>query len=74
MSLQAEYDLIMPQYTTKLLLHSTSKFYKQGDKSSKLLTHWLRQISASQLIPRIETGSGVTSDPLEINKTFYGIL
>lgn len=32
--------------------------------------HRLRQISASKLIPQIETGSGVTSDPLEINKTF----
>lgn len=70
MTLQAEYDLIMSQYTTELLLHSRSNFYEQGEKTSKLLAHRLRQISASQLIPQIETGSGVTSDPFEINKTF----
>ena len=64
-TLQAEYDLVMSQYTTELLLHSRSKFYEQGDKTSKLLAHRLRQISASQLIPQIETGAGVTSDPLE---------
>ena len=73
-TLQAEYDLVMSEYTTELLLHSRSKFYEQGDKTSKLLAHRLRQISASQLIPQIETGAGVTSDPLEINKNFYGIL
>ena len=70
MTLQAEYDLVMSQYTTELLLYSRSKFYEQGDKTCKLLAHRLRQISASQLIPQIETGAGVTSDPLEINKTF----
>lgn len=68
--MQAEYDLIISQHTTELLLHSRSKFYKQGDKTSKLLEQRLHQISVSQLIPQIETGSGVTSDPLEINKTF----
>ncbi len=45
-SLQAEYDLIMTQYTSELLLHSRSKFYEQGDKTSKLLAHRLSQISA----------------------------
>lgn len=51
-------------------LPNTIRFYEQGDKTSKLLAHRLRQISASQLIPQIDTGSGVTSDPLEMNKTF----
>lgn len=72
MTLQVEYDLITSQHTIELLLHSRSKFYEQGVKTSKLLAHRLRQISASQLIPQIETGSGITSDPLEINKTFQG--
>ena len=66
-TLQVEYDLITSQHTADLLLHSRSKFYEQGDKTTKLLAHRLRQISASQLIPQIETGSGVISDPLEIN-------
>lgn len=70
MTLQVEYDLITSQHTTELLLHSRSKFYEQGDKTSKLLAHRPRQISASQLIPQIETGSGITSDPVDINKTF----
>ena len=70
MSLQAEYDLIMTQHTTELLINSRSKFYEQGDKTNKLLAHQLRQISTSRLIPRIETGTGVTSDPSEINETF----
>lgn len=69
-SLKAEYDLIMSQFTTELLLHSRSWFYERGDKTSKLLAHQLQQISASQLIPRTETGTGITSDPAEINSTF----
>ncbi len=68
--MQAEYDLIMSQYTTELLLYSRSKFYEQGIKTSKLLAHRPHQISASQLTPQIETGSGITSDPMEINETF----
>lgn len=70
MSLQAEYDLIMSQFTTQLLLRSRSRFFEQGDKTSKLLAHRLRQISDSQLISRIDTGTRITSDPAEINNTF----
>lgn len=53
MSLQADYDLVMSHYTTERLLQSSSKFYEQGDKTSKLLAHQLRQISSPQLIPQI---------------------
>lgn len=68
MSLQTEYNLITSQHTTRLLL--LSKFYEQEDKTSKLLTHRLHQMSASQLNPQVKTEFGVTSDPLEMNKTF----
>lgn len=70
MSLQTEYNLITSQHITKLLLLSRSKFFEQGDKSSKLLAHRLRQMSTSQLISQVKTESGVTSDPLQINITF----
>lgn len=66
MTLQSEYDLIISQHITEPLQH----FYERGDKTRQLLAHCLHQISASQLIPQIQTGSGVTSDPLQINKTF----
>lgn len=33
MTLQAEYDLIISQHITELLLHSRSRFYEQGDKT-----------------------------------------
>ena len=48
LTLQAEYDLITSQHTTELLLHSRSKFYEQGDRTTKLLAHRLCQVSASQ--------------------------
>lgn len=67
MTLQAEYDFTMSQHITELLLHSISKFYEQRDKTSKLLAHRLRLHLSISLKLRL---ARVTSDPLEINKTF----
>lgn len=57
----------MTDHTTELLLQTRSRYYEHGDKASKLLAHQLRQASSSH---QIQTDSGVTTEPLEINKEF----
>ncbi|KAF7656724.1 hypothetical protein LDENG_00036760 [Lucifuga dentata] len=67
LSLQAEFDVMMSQYTIDLLLQSGAKCYKQGDKASKLLAHQLHRVASSHLIPQIETDAGKTTDPSAFN-------
>lgn len=69
LSLQAELNVLMSHRTTELMLQSQSTFFEHSDKASKILAHQIRQPS-SHTIFEIQTNSGTTSDPLEINKTF----
>lgn len=67
MTLQGEWDFIVSQHITKLLIYSRFTFYEEANKVHQ--THWVHQISASHLIPQIKTGLGITSYPLEIKTT-----
>uniref|UniRef100_A0A3B5RAA6 Reverse transcriptase domain-containing protein n=1 Tax=Xiphophorus maculatus TaxID=8083 RepID=A0A3B5RAA6_XIPMA len=68
--LQAEFDVLMTQHTTELLLQSGAQFYEHGDKAGKLLAHQIRRVSASRHISQIQTTQGITTDPMEINLAF----
>ena len=55
MSLQAEYDDIISQYT-QLLRLSRSQFYEQGDETSKLLAHCsARSLQSGNSLGHLET-------------------
>lgn len=70
LTLQAEFDTLLTDQVTELLVKSRSTYYEQGDKASKLLAHKLRQVSSSHQIPKIHTSSGISLDPREINDEF----
>lgn len=67
---QAEFDVLSTADTEKLLFKSRCAYYEFGDKASKLLAHQLRQKSTSHQIPQIQTPSGITTDPKQINEQF----
>lgn len=53
------------------LIHLKQTFYEQGEKSGKLLAWQIKKLQSSKAINSILTGSGtLSSDPLEINRTF----
>lgn len=68
--LQAEFDTIMTDRTTELMLQSGAQFFEHGDKAGKLLAHQIRQVSASRQISKIHTSLGVSTDPSQINQAF----
>lgn len=68
--IQSEFNSLTADEAIKLLHKTNSVYFEQGDKASRLLAHRLHQIASSHQIPRINTPSGVTVDPLEINTEF----
>lgn len=53
------------------LIHLKQTFYEQGEKSGKLLAWQIKKLQSSKAINSILTDSGtLSSDPLEINRTF----
>lgn len=70
LSLKTEFDLLVTDQTTEMLLKSKYNHYEYGDKASRLLAHQLRQISASRQIPQIETPAGITTNHQNINNEF----
>lgn len=68
--LQSKFDTLTTDHTVKLLTKSRSLFYEQGDKASKLLAHQLRQSTSSHHISKINTSTGTTINPQEINDQF----
>lgn len=70
-SIQTEIDLITTTQAEKLILKSRSRFYKEGDKPSKLLANQLRQKAASRNISQIRLSDGsLTEDHQSINNCF----
>lgn len=53
-----------------MVLKSRHTYSEFGDKPSRLLAHQLRKSAASRIISEINTSSGLTVDPQEINNTF----
>ena len=75
--LQAEFNNLSSTLAEDLLFRCRYAQYEQGDKSSKLLAHQLRQKSSARQILKINTQTGTTVDPQLINdqfKTFYSHL
>uniref|UniRef100_A0A4W5RYX9 Reverse transcriptase domain-containing protein n=1 Tax=Hucho hucho TaxID=62062 RepID=A0A4W5RYX9_9TELE len=70
LTLQAEFDTLLTDQVTEMLVKSRSTYYEQGDKASKLLAHKLRQLSSSSQITKIRTSSGISLDPGGINEEF----
>lgn len=70
LSLQTEFDHLSSARAEEMLLKCQYSQYEYGDKASKLLSHQLRSAAAAHSIPRIQTSSGVSTDPKIINDQF----
>lgn len=69
--LQTEFNILMTQKAEKNILTSRQVYYEHGDKAGRLLALQLRQQSAEQMIPEIDTGAGsVSRNPRAINDQF----
>lgn len=74
LSLQSEFDILMTQRTTEILLRTRSSYFEHGDKASSLLAHQLCKIASSNQIPKIRSDSGILTNPLQINSVFKEFL
>ncbi len=64
--LQTEFDYLFTFKAEEKLLKSRHEYYEYGDKPNRLLSHQVRQSSASQIISEINASNGFTCDPQEI--------
>ena len=68
--LKTEFENLSTINAEEMILKSRHTYYEHGDKPSRLLAHQLRQSAASRVIAEINTSSGLTRDPQEINNAF----
>lgn len=68
--LKSDFDSLSISDAEEMLIRSRHTFYEYGEKPTRLLAHQLRQMSASQLISEINTSSGLSREPSEINNAF----
>lgn len=70
--LKAKYNVLSMNKATKGLMILRQSYYEQGEKASKLLAWRINQLEAERAINSIQTDKGVvTTDPKEINESFY---
>ncbi len=70
-SLQTEVIILTTNEAETLILKSLSRFYKEGDKPSKLLANQLGHKAASLVIPQIRLSDGsLMEDHQTINNQF----
>lgn len=67
---QAEFNNLSSTLAEDHLFKCRYAQYEQGDKSSKLLSHQLRQKYSAHQILKINTHTGTTTDPQLINDQF----
>lgn len=67
---QAEFDMLSTGQAERALLKAKHASYEQGDKLGRALAHNLRHTSAVYVIDLINSGTGLLTDSLDINKQF----
>lgn len=68
--LQSEFNNLSSTVAEDLLFKCRYTLYEQGDKASKLLAHQLRSKTSARQILKINTPTGTTVDPQQINDQF----
>ena len=69
--MQTEYNALMTWKAEKNILKSRQVYYEHGDKVRRLLALQLKQESAEQMMPGIDTGAdSISRSPQVINDQF----
>ena len=71
MKLKFEYNSILSNHVSKMILKMQQKHFELNDKPDSLLARQLKGLQAKRAIHKIKTNTGnVTTDPIEINECF----